>query len=285
MEESNTTHKMAAHFHPSLVQRSFSRLAPICAEGKKTGERTSAIFYFLACDAAMKLLGTEALNLDPDSHAGKRNRDAVTVEFARLVMLKKAPSGEIRHVTVFGSVEMGGTDPEKRISSNFLTVPLKKASLARDPEGYPKRPAPLLSMGPAATGTKWGVKKHPDWQANLPTFLTELQSNTPFTDIAILVCRNHSFLQRPPTLRDGLKSAIGKRFTKPLADWLMQRIALESRLVSSQCPDFSDEYHEPLEGVGPQQRPSQNAGSEQAMQNRIKYLESLLDKAGINHHQ
>jgi hypothetical protein len=276
---------MPAHFHPSLVKRSFNRLAPICAEGKKTGERTSAIFYFLACDAAMKSLGTDTLNLDPDSDLGKRNRDAVTVEFARLVMLKKDSSGEIRHVTAFGSVEIGGTDPEKRISSNFLTVPLKKASLARDPDGYPKRPAPLLSMGPAATGSKWGVKKHPDWQANLPTFLTELKSNTPFTDMAILVCRNHNFPQRPIAVRDGLKSAVSSRFTKPLADWLMRRISMESRLAKCQCPGFSNEYHEPLEGVGSKPRLSQKAASDQAMRKRIKYLEGLLDNAGINHQQ
>jgi hypothetical protein len=273
---------MPFQLHPNLIVRSFERLRPIVPEGKKTGERTSALFYFLAADACLKELGLDLLNLDPENHKGEVNRDKITLQFAKLSLLSNTAAGEIRHVSELGSVEVGGTDPVKRISSNFLTVSLKKATLSREPDYYPKRPtAPLLSMGGAATGQKWGIKKHESWDTNLPRFLTELRTNTPFTDLAVFVSRNERYDQCPDTLEEALIFALEAKFTKTLAAWWVGRIELESKLFQPPKEVFTDKPYRPLDGLG--ERRASVSQSVDELHKRIAYLERLLDKAAIDH--
>ena len=273
---------MPFQLHPELIARSFERLRPIVPEGKKTGERTSALFYFLSANATSKEIGSNLIDLDPDSSRGEVNRGKIALQFAKLSLLSNTHTGVIRHVSELGSVGVGGTDPVKRISSNFLTVSLKKATLSREPDGYPKRPpAPLLSMGGVATGHKWGIQKHANWQTNLPKFLTELRTNTPFTDLAVFVCRNERFPKCPDTLEEGLVVSLGEKFTKSLADWWVGRIGLESKLFQSPGDAFTDKLHRPLAGIG-ERRPSASQSVDE-LSKRITYLERLLDEAGIDY--
>lgn len=271
---------MTYQLHPKLIDFSFARLRPICSEGKKSLERTSGLFYFLAFDACSKLKGQDLLDFDPNNDIGKNNRDAITVEFVKLSQLSKSTTGEIRHVSELGSVKIGGKDPAKRISSNFLTIPLKKASMSQEPDGYPKRPsAPLVNMGPVATGRKWGIQKHLGWQQNLPLFMTDLKTNTPFVDLAIFVCRNELFPALPDNLIAALSSVLGKKFSKDLAEWWNLRIRSERRLFPQTEDVFTNKTHRPLDGF------MQNLKQPQTedYSARVAYLERLLDQAGIQY--
>lgn len=57
-----------------LVEASFQRLSPK-SSGKAPLERTSALAYFLAFDAASKRLGKRPLDLNPNKMEGKDMRD------------------------------------------------------------------------------------------------------------------------------------------------------------------------------------------------------------------
>lgn len=72
------------------------------------------------------------LDLNPDSLEGKDNRKQVEVEYTKTDLLEKTRD-DFKQVTELGKIDVGGTTPEKRISSNFFTVPLKKASGQKEP--------------------------------------------------------------------------------------------------------------------------------------------------------
>src|SRR5690606_35170148 len=174
--------------------------------------------YFLAFDAVCKKVDNTLLDLNPDKPNGKNNRKAIELEFTKLVLLDRS-HGQIRQVSELGKVDCKSKDPEKRISSNFLTVPLKRASGQAGNFYYPQRPStPLFKMGPAATGLKWGLKYYEDWMDNLPKLLSEIKDSTPFTDLAIFVFRDAS-IDAPvsSSLIDVLRPLITARFSEPLA--------------------------------------------------------------------
>ena len=70
---------------------------------------------------------------------------------------------------------------EERIGNDFLTTPLKTASLSAEQKPYPRRPKPLLYLGGNVHGKPWGICKHPDWPANIQLFLDDRKSTTPWT--------------------------------------------------------------------------------------------------------
>src|SRR5579863_2784899 len=105
------------------VSVSFKRLSSRKQEGKTHLERTSAFMYFIAFDAVCKSKGKGPIDFDPDKNEGKSNRKLIELEFTKLVLLNKV-QGKITQVSELGKIDHTGKDPEKRISSNFLTVPL-----------------------------------------------------------------------------------------------------------------------------------------------------------------
>lgn len=234
---------MSKYFSAQQVSSSFKRLSSRKTEGKTHLERTSVLMYFLAFDAVCKKKDTNILDLDPEKIEGRNNRKAVELEFTRLVLLHRS-YGKIRQVCKLGEIDSHGTDPEKRISSNFLTVPLKRASDQSDPYYYPRRPpAPLFRMGLAATRKKWGLGYHTNWADHLPIFLSEIKDSTQFTDLAIFVLR-----ESPISLNDAtdylsaLTSLIDGRFSNQLASFLIARIEKEKLFVKHIVQPFADNY-------------------------------------------
>jgi hypothetical protein len=234
---------MSKYFSSQQVSTSFKRLSSRKSDGKTHLERTSVLMYFLAFDAVCKKNGTQVLDLDPHKVEGKSNRKAVELEFTKLVLLHRS-HGTIRQVCKLGEVASNGTDPEKRISSNFLTVPLKKASDHSEPYFYPKRPrAPLFKMGLAATHMKWGLEYHDEWAENLPIFMSEIKDSTQFTDLAIFILRDSPISPNAGTdYLSALTTLVKERFSNRLATFLIARIEKEKIFAKHIVDPFTDSY-------------------------------------------
>lgn len=237
---------MTVYLNPKLVANSFFRLTSKADVGKRPMERTSGLMYFLAFDAAAKKLRHRPLDLDPGTTNGKNNRDVMSLEFVKFVLLKEGADHQARHVIVLGKVEKGGNPPEKRISSNFLTVSVKKASESTKSVAYPNRPAPLLKMGKTATDTKWGIDYHDDWEKNILTFLADTKSKSPFTDLAVFVFRDTPIPKAHNDLRAALSSALKNRFSDDLAKFWSQRLNAEKIFFKFDGDQFSDSYQDSL---------------------------------------
>jgi len=275
---------MTKFLNCDLVSVAFKRLSSRKREGKTHLERTSALMYFLAVDATCKELGTSSLDMNPDSLDGKNNRKQVELEFTKLVLVKSS-ADSVLQVIELGQIEFGGTSPEKRISSNFFTVPLKKASGQKDPYFYPRRPkAPLLKMGPTSTGMKWGIQYHEGWQSNFPLLLTEIRDATPHLDLAIFLLRDQSIDDSTPDVITALRAGLEKRFTNGVADYFIQKITQETLFARHIDNPFSDHYAQFAETY---ENESATSSSYEKMKktelvDRILELEGLLRENGIN---
>lgn len=233
---------MVYYLNPSVVQESFGRLASKTGEGKTHLERTSAILYFLAFDAACQNTQKIALDLDPAKLEGRNNRKQLELEFIKLVLLG-TEYGQPIQFSEFGKVDLTNIAPEKRLSANFLTVPLKKATAQTEPYYYPKRPnSPLLKLGLAATNKKWGISRHGEFEKNFFVIISTARSTTPAYDLAVLVLRDSPFSSSHKDIFSALADQLAKRFTPEVAGFLKKRIDKEKVLVRSKYPPFIDHY-------------------------------------------
>jgi hypothetical protein len=233
---------MAKYLNPLLVQESFGRLASKSGEGKAHLERTSAVLYFLAFDAACNRTQRFELDFDPDRLEGKNNRKLLELEFAKLVLLD-TEHGQPIQFSEFGKIDAANIAPEKRISANFLTVPLKKATSQSDPYYYPKRPnAPLLKMGAVATQKKWGMARHEDFERNLFIIMSTARSSTPAYDLCVLIFRDSTFPVSQYDIFSGLSEQLEKKFTPDVAALLRKRIDKEKVLIKSEHAAFVEHY-------------------------------------------
>lgn len=269
------------YFSPQQVSSAFERLSPRNPGGKTHLERTSILMYFFSFDAACKKTGTTTLDLNPEKVHGRNNRKAMELEFTKFTLVDQV-NGKVRQVVELGSVNESGQHPEKRISSNFLTVPLKKASQQSEPFYYPRRPpsAPLMILGPA-TGIKWGIGYHPDWALNLPKFISEIKQSTPFSDLCIYLMRNFEFSDYCPNHLQALNSALDSTFSKELSTFLMNRLQKEKILTSHICDPFSAKYEIFSKTVLQSKSIALSALSKEKLIKRVQYLETVLNKNNI----
>lgn len=273
-------------FTSALIQASFGRLRQSIVEGKTGVERTSALMYFLAYDCATR--NHYPLSLDPDTSVGKQNRDALTREYCKLVTVRVLGPGKIWSVYDLGLVTLNGTDPAKRISSNFLTVPLKKASQRPSPTDYPNRPKPLLRLGSGLGAGDWGICSHSNWGKHLPIFLACRKTIWPFTDLAIFVLRDSEFPRRS-LLKETLEYLIEDRFSEPLANYWKGQIAAEFRIKGFRAPEpwsardyhdafLDDQWVKSISSEDPMTALNEHVKS---LEQRVLYLERLLRKHDI----
>lgn len=264
------------YLNENLIRDSYLRLRQKKVGGKKGLERTSALICFLALDALLKRTGVNPpLTLDPEDSTGKTNRDVLTREFARLVHLKTTESG-LCHVLDLGEITIGGTPPDKRFSSNFLTVSLKAATTSSEAYGYPSRPRnPLIFLGPKATGLTWGMDRHPDWKKNLPVFLQDRKTKTPFHDLACFVLRQRGMESTSTSLEEGLMNGLSEMFTDELCAFWRTQLTLEKVYATKIDLPFQDSQPSPfadLSWLGN----TEEADPTVVLNSRINYLEGLL---------
>lgn len=275
------------YFHDDLLTSSFVGLNSRTGKGKRPMERTSALFYFLSFDATVKKCGASPIDLDPHSQDGEKHRDWMQFEFERLVQLHDSVTGKPRQVTTLGEISVGGEAPARRLSSNFLTVPLKKASQSVEQYVYPRRPAPLISLGLALTGLTWGATHHPNWRSNLPALLSDFKSSSPFTDLAIFVFRDASFGEHAGELKAVLADCLRLRFSRDLADFWIDKVASERVFFKRPIPHFQAElpsaFFDHDDGTSNQisEYDVLKSCGQRALINRIVYLEQLLERHNI----
>ena len=269
------------YFSEEQVSVSFRRLASRKrTDGQKTKthlERTSVLMCFLAFDARCKGGNLTRLDMDPDKPDGKANREAVALEFAKLVLLDPKPR-EIKQVLELGKVVGGGKDPAERFSSNFLTVPLKKATEQAVAFFYPKRPpsAPMIKLGQAATGLKWGMEYHQDWPISIPKLLSEVKDSTPFTDLAIFVMRDTRLTGGDYI--EALSNAISARFSDQLAKFWVEKIKKEKLLAKHILSNpFSPTHQAFARSTQIVLADRFDAASRDDLLNYISHLEGILD--------
>ena len=212
---------------------------------KAPQERTSALMCFLAFDATCKREDLNQLDMDPEKPAAKSNRDFVAVEFAKLVTLE-AKDNNFKQVLELGKIADGGTDPTKRLSSNFFTQPLKKATEQSGVSVYPKRPpaTAIIKLGHAATGLKWGMGYHEDWPISLPKLLSEVKGSTPFTDLAIFVMRDTKLTGN--NYVDALVAALNERYSESLSTFWVDMIKKEKIFVRHIVKNALADMHQPF---------------------------------------
>jgi len=263
------------------VRASFVRLRLNIPDGKAGTERTSALFYFLAFDSSYK--SQAPLSFDPDSVLGRQNRGVFTREYCKLSILKVLGNQSFLCTDDLGFVTKNGTAPEKRVSSNFLTTPLKRASQRPTPQAYPSRPSgmPLLQLGPCLVRGNWGIGLHPNWHVDLHKYLSERLTRAPFSDLAVYVLRDDA-LDRRDTFEDTLSAGLFDRFSDKLANFWSQQILRESRFARIQHTAnwHSDEYHHAFDSEAwvDQNRAKSEVES---LKERIVYLERLLSGHSI----
>ena len=185
---------------------------------------------------------------------------------------------------------MGKPTPKDRISSNFFTVPVKKATESTTAYYYPHRPKkPLLKIGKAATGIEWGIDYHTDWRDNLPQFITEVKSNTPFTDLAIFIFRHERLPEGHDNVRDALCSVMQERFGEGLVEFLSRRMDAEKIFFKHGDDPFSAVYQDsltesPFSAVGGvSNRDELQTLDKTVLVDRVVYLESLLAAHDIDY--
>ena len=269
-----------------LIDIAFERLT-YNSEGKTPMERTSALMYFLAFDSVVRSSGPSPLDLNHASASGKRNRDLMGIEFVQLVQLKKGSDKRPRQISALGQISNDGKAPEKRISSNFFTVPLKKASEMLAPYYYPQRPAPVFKMGKSATGIKWGLDYHESWQENLPKLLRDVKSSTPFTDLAVIVLRNRQISKNPNDLQQALIEGLEEKYTDQLRTFWIKRVNSELIFCKHGNDPFQTSPGNPLAMEALSRKTSASRSGEiprmttSELEDRIRYLEKLLDLNNI----
>lgn len=257
-----------------LIRDSFLRLRQNEPGGKAGLERTSALMCFLAFDALLHRTGVNPpVDFNPEVSLGNTNRAGLTREFTRLVQLRNGT--EPYHILNLGEVSIGGSPPEKRFSSNFLTTGMKKATTSQTVYKYPNRPCPLLVLGPKATSVVWGMDRHPDWETNLPVFLQGRKTKTPFTDLAIFVLRQRGIESDASTLQEVLCDGLCEVFTSQLCEFWKKKISLDKIYFEEVAEPFQDTAPSPFTDcswMGDLQPVNETA----MLSSRIAYLEGLL---------
>jgi hypothetical protein len=267
------------YINPKTVKISFNRLKSNTSSGKSHLEKTSSLMYFLAFDALAKKQGNQIIDFPPEAFV----RKDMALEYAKLVMLNKDQNGNTQQVIELGLVATSGKDPDKRISSNFFTVPLKKASAILEGNDYPNRPVPILRLGNLNKNIKWGITYHPDWQNNFPLFISNTESNAPFSDLAIFACRNDPFANNISDWQVALCSLLSNRFTNQLSSYWCDKIKDEKRFVKhiDNNTFFSNELQNIEFVSGSSRKAILQAMDKAKLIARVEYLESILDGNSI----
>lgn len=162
-----------------------------------------------------------------------------------------------------------------------MTVPLKKAAQAKNPMGYPRRPAPLLSMGRVSEGLSWGIDYHPGWKVIFTKFLEGRKTKTPFTDLAVIALRDRDLKDVRSGVLDAVFLGLKSIFSASFADFWISHIGFEKKLANFPVLVTQAKCSKALEKVLWQMTNKKKTESELSLIKRIEYLEEILKKRGI----
>jgi hypothetical protein len=141
-------------------------------------------------------------------------------------------------------------------------------------------------MGPAAPGKKWGVEFHDNWSSNLPVLLSEVKDPTPFLDLAVFVCRDCKWEDKPADLILAICEQIRKRFTRKLSDYWTSRVEKEKIMAHHLDTPFID-HHSLFVDSFIEEAQNKNKiyvqMNKTELINRIYFLEEILSEYGIKY--
>jgi len=276
---------MTKYLAPSLVSKSFERLREIVPEPKAGQEVTSAIFYLLAFERARQALGCRAiLSLNPCTSEGRRARTLMRDEFSKLSILCEHPvPGVFVNAPDLGSYACERKSPDKRIGSNFFTVPLKKASQSASAIDYPNRKhGPLLVLGPLQADSKWCIRRHPKWLHTIRQMLAERSTRTPFTDLAVFIFRNAKCAYSSD-LPEALCELVRSHFCEDFATEFCAQILTERQRLSVKEEPFAEDFANCFKHLADVSANDSQKNDPQVLKARISYLEQLLVAHNIPH--
>lgn len=264
--------------HEGLISSSFARLSEVDHQGKRGMERTSCLMYFLAFDELSARTSKDELLFDPETGVGLDNRGKFGSLYTNLVWIGRGIDSTEWFVTNLGSINTEGRrTPEKKLSGDFLTVPLKRASLSENPQGHPKRPSPLLLLGIPAYGKKWGISRHPNWKEHIVDFLSDRVSPSPWTDLAIFVFRDTPF-ENSSSLEGLLCELIKNRFSDDLYRFWKGRIASERRRFPTPSAWTQTKCSHALRKTIERERPNRDSKNDLLLENMaLKKKIALLE--------
>ncbi len=269
---------MRKYLSPALVLQSFERLREIVPEPKAGQEVTSAIFYLLSFERARHERGCESvLCLDPTTPEGARVRMLMRDEFSKLSVLCEHPMpGVFVNAPDLGSHACERKSPDKRIGSNFFTVPLKKASQGAAPLDYPNRKhGPLLVLGPLRADSNWCIRRHPDWLETLRQMLAERNSRTPFTDLAIFMFRTTK-CPYSSDLSESLGELVRSQFCPDFAEDFCSQLMSERQRLSVKDEPFTEAFSNCFKDLVRASVTYSEQADVRSLKKRIAYLEQLL---------
>jgi len=269
---------MKKYLSPSLVLQSFQRLREIVPEAKAGQEVTSAIFYLLSFERARHARGCESvLCLDPTTREGSQVRTLMRNEFSKLSILCEHPvPGIFVNAPDLGSHACERKSPDKRIGSNFFTVPLKKASQSAEPLDYPNRKhGPLLVLGSLRADSKWCIRRHSNWLETLRQMLADRSTRTPFTDLAIFMFRT-SECAYSRDLSPSLGELVRSHFCPDFAEDFCSQLISERQRLSVKDEPFAEAFSNCFKDLVRTSVTYSDRSDAKSLKARIAYLEQLL---------
>ena len=124
---------------------------------------------------------------------------------------------------------------------------------------------------------------HHDWKTNLPVFLQDVTGNSPFTDLAVFVCRNDKFDDDQSNWRAAISFALRRKFTEAVANYWIEKIESEKLFVRhlQNVTFFSLELQDANLCTGASRKVVLRGLKKDDLINHILYLEDLLDKHSV----
>ncbi|OMF56537.1 MoxR family ATPase [Paenibacillus sp. FSL R5-0766] len=218
------------YFADQTFRTNYRMLQPLEQGGKLGRETTSGLAYFFSLDRLQKKLGLEIIDLHPES----ADRQEFISMFIETLMVGRDEQNNELQATSLGFIEVGASSLEKKVSSNFLTVPVKKGSRQQELLPYPGRPGPLVNLG-LDTGIhgKWGITKNPEWKDNFLKFINRRLCGSNTFPLIVFLLRNRPLLNlesdNPYTI---LKSSLGDIVTEETADFLVSHAEVPEEWAS-----------------------------------------------------
>ncbi|GAB2874112.1 AAA family ATPase [Hymenobacter ruber] len=232
---------MPKYFSNAAFISEFKKLRHSTTTGKVGKEQTSALCTLLAFDMAEKSLGKDLLDLSVNSG----DRSEFSRKFDELMTFGQEAEGVLL-VDDLGYLSYSDGTASSRLSKNFLTTILKKASEAAAQSVYPRRGAAVLNLGLSAT--KYGTRKVADWKGALTSHVEERELDTfdddsfDLTPLAMFVLRDFEF---PDSIvgnpRKGVTAALHLILTDDVADYLAAHLYFDGAVNYFDDKPLSDE--------------------------------------------
>jgi hypothetical protein len=241
--------------------------------GKTNLERLNSLSYWMAIDRVLRIQNESQLDLNPRSLEGEVNRNLLRIEFASISELCRHAGASVVWKIPGVSAEVV-VDAAKRISSNFLTTPVKRAS-ASGPSKWPRRPQgkALVELGLGADC--WTLASSENAVCNIPAYLSHCRGKRVALVHYLMTVFSQAEFLAGETLRGFLCRCVIEHHTESVGDYVCS--VLNKQLKAS-IDDFQfglvDSRPDFFQAIKNDKRPGGD--------DYVAYLEALLRSNNIS---